>query len=189
MSSCPLGGSWDPSHHSPRPPQMWLQALQELTGKNQRDGSAQVKPSPRWSMGWQRRKRGGKPSSEPGPTTPLVRACLSASLSGLTVVTAAAAVGGSVCLSLCVKKYETELFFILELCCCSHDIKNKKIYFWSSILSLTLGSFCCPDSGRLPCLQAACKIQPGTRYGGRPATCARAKCLFGGGKCFADEMI
>lgn len=144
---------------------------------------------PEMEHGLAKEEEGGKPSSEPGPTTPLVRACLSASLSGLTVVTAAAAVGGSVCLSLCVKKYETELFFILELCCCSHDIKNKKIYFWSSILSLTLGSFCCPDSGRLPCLQAACKIQPGTRYGGRLATCARAKCLFGGGKCFADEMI
>lgn len=160
-----------------------------MTGENQSDGSAQVKPSPRRSMGWQGRKKGEMPSSEPGPTTPVVCACLSASLSGLTVVAAAAAVGGSVCLSLCVKKYETELFFILESCCCSHDIKNKKIYFWSSILSLTLESFCCPDSGWLPCLQAVCKIQPGACYGGRPATCAHAKCLFGGGKCFADEMI
>lgn len=108
---------------------MWLQALQEVTGEDQSDGSAQVKLSPSWSMGWQGRKRGEKPSSEPGPTTPLVCACLSASLSGLTVVTAAAAVGGSVCLSLCVKKYETELFFILESCCCSHNIKNKKNIF------------------------------------------------------------
>lgn len=101
------------------------------------------------------------PSSEPGPTTPVVCACLSASLSGLTVVAAAAAVGGSVCLSLCVKKYETELFFILESCCCSHDIKNKKIYFWSSILSLTLESFCCPDSGWLPCLKQYAKSSLG----------------------------
>lgn len=68
-------------------------------------------------------------------------------------------------------------------------LRIKKIYFWSSILSLTRASFCCPDSGRLPCLQAICKIQPGARCGGRPATFARAKCLFGGGKCFADETI
>lgn len=142
--------------------------------------------------GLARRKKGEKPSSEPGPTTPS-GVCLSQCLAERSRCCCCCCCCGWICLSvslsLCVKKYQTELFFISELCCCSHDIKNKKIYFWSSILSLTFASFCCPDSGRLPCLQAVCKIQTEARYGGRSATCTHAKCLFGGGKCFADEMI
>lgn len=97
-------------------------------GESQSDGSAQVKPFCRWSMGWWGRRKGEKPSLELGPAIPS-GICVSWCLAESSLVVAAAAVGGSIRVSLCVKKNETELFLILKLCCCWHYIKNKKYIF------------------------------------------------------------